>query len=75
MSREVCHCGHAKSTHHEGEANCLGMGCDDCPRYRDEDLPDTLRKAPVRRDHTYWCRCYDCSAWEKYVVERSVVRR
>lgn len=39
MLREPeCHCGHVRSSHHEGKHCCLAMRCD-CTRYRDSKIP------------------------------------
>jgi hypothetical protein len=55
--RQICRCGHDIDTHHERQANCLGIGCK-CPFYRDPEKPDGLpRKKP---HHAEWCRCYGC---------------
>lgn len=59
--REVCHCGNAKSSHHEGVWNCLAVGCNDCPYYRDDSKPDPLKRASQRpSDHPFSCLCYYC---------------
>jgi hypothetical protein len=58
---EICHCSNAKSSHHEGTGACLAVGCNDCPRYCDRNLPDTREKPPPERpDHAYWCQCARC---------------
>lgn len=46
--REICKCGHDKTTHHEGKFNCLGMYCNDCKTYRDqnEKTPSTIPPPP-----------------------------
>lgn len=72
--REVCHCGHAKDTHHEGVGPCLGLGCNvasadwqssavtnECPRYRDDRKPDTYDRPSERRPyHPSTCLCFYC---------------
>lgn len=80
-TREVCHCGHDIDTHFERTHSCLGMGCDDCDRYRDENRPDP-KKAPklVHPDRwrdSFWlggkffpgkweeCGCYECDRARK----------
>ncbi len=73
---EVCHCGHAKATHHEEWGQCLGLGCntpsDDwenefvdnfCPFYRDRNVPDTWEGESIRPDHIDICRCYECKKY------------
>lgn len=65
--REVCHCGHAKDTHHDaGDGECLGLGCNvtsndwqstaitsPCPRFRDDRKPDTIRRPRVSHSPRY----------------------
>ena len=59
---ELCHCGHHLATHHEGGA-CLGVGCNECPGYRDAQRPDTYRAPVVRPAHHDDCQCVRCKEY------------
>lgn len=67
MSRDTCHCGHHKDTHHEKFGTCLGVRCN-CPRYRDDAKSDVHDEKPREPPHASWCRCYDCKRWNEWRV-------
>lgn len=73
MSREMCHCGHTKSSHYLDLTvskpvlcSCLATGCD-CRSYADEDGPKPLAKIVRPKDHPVWCWCYGCKAYQDYL--------
>jgi hypothetical protein len=63
---EICHCGHAKETHHVHKGKvltCLGSRCD-CEVYthREDPLPAKPLVRPANpRTHPTWCLCTLCS--------------
>ncbi len=61
--KTICHCGHDRDTHFErGAGDCLGVGCNDCPGYRDSLYPDTLIRPKAKPStHPAWCQCASCN--------------
>ena len=45
--REMCRCGHHKSTHHHETGACLGVHCDECFEYDDDSKPAVAKAPPA----------------------------
>jgi len=65
-TREVCHCGHDKTTHYQEQGRgpfgaCLARGCDDCRCYASDVKPKPAYDVPLKMSSRSWIDLIDLS--------------